>query len=60
MQYTWPEFVAADLSQTTLKEALSGTSWDKSKRTMFIIEGLVSYQLALRVSLLLGLAAAGW
>lgn len=40
-QYTWPEFVAADLSQVSLMEALSGTSWDKTKRTMFIIEGLV-------------------
>lgn len=40
-QFSWPEFVAADLSKVTLKEALSSTSWDRTKRTMFIIEGLV-------------------
>jgi hypothetical protein len=42
LQYSWPEFVAADLSQVSLMEALSGTSWNKTKRTVFIIEGLVS------------------
>ena len=42
LQYSWPEFVAADLSQTTLMDALSTTTWNKTKRTMFIIEGLVS------------------
>jgi hypothetical protein len=42
LQYSWPEFVAADLSRVSLMEALSGTSWDQAKRTMFIIEGLVS------------------
>jgi methyltransferase (TIGR00027 family) len=42
-KYSWPEFVAADLSQVSLMEALSGTSWNKTKRTVFIIEGLVYY-----------------
>lgn len=42
VQYSWPEFVAADLSQTSLMEALSTTTWNSTKRTMFIIEGLVS------------------
>jgi hypothetical protein len=42
LQFSWPEFVGADLSKVTLMEALSGTTWDKTKRTMFIIEGLVS------------------
>jgi len=42
-KYSWPEFVAADLSQTTLMEALSNTTWNSTKRTMFIIEGLVYY-----------------
>jgi len=42
-KYSWPEFVAADLSQTSLMEALSNTSWNRTKRTVFIIEGLVYY-----------------
>lgn len=29
LQYTWPEFVGADLSKVSLMQALSGTSWDK-------------------------------
>lgn len=43
LQYIWPEFVGADLSKVSLMEALSSTSFDATRRTMFIIEGLVYY-----------------
>lgn len=42
-KYIWPEFVGADLAKVSLMEALSRTSFDSTKRTMFIIEGLVYY-----------------
>eukprot|EP00878_Enallax_costatus_P002294 GHUV01002469.1.p1 GENE.GHUV01002469.1~~GHUV01002469.1.p1 ORF type:complete len:300 (+),score=73.22 GHUV01002469.1:1296-2195(+) len=42
-KYIWPEFVGADLSKVSLMEALSKTSFDPTRRTMFIIEGLVYY-----------------
>ncbi|KAF6252539.1 S-adenosyl-L-methionine-dependent methyltransferase [Scenedesmus sp. NREL 46B-D3] len=42
-KYIWPEFIGADLSKVTLMDALSRSSWDSSRRTMFIIEGLVYY-----------------
>jgi len=42
-EFPWPEFVGADLSKATLMEALSGTTFDKTQKTMYIIEGLVYY-----------------
>eukprot|EP00879_Flechtneria_rotunda_P000635 GHRR01000748.1.p1 GENE.GHRR01000748.1~~GHRR01000748.1.p1 ORF type:complete len:385 (+),score=106.17 GHRR01000748.1:472-1626(+) len=42
-KYTWPEFVGADLSKVSLIEALSNTSFDTTKRTLFTMEGLIYY-----------------
>lgn len=42
-KYTWPEFVGADLSKVSLMQALAKTSWDSTRRTMFIMEGLIYY-----------------
>ncbi|WIA21539.1 hypothetical protein OEZ85_000736 [Tetradesmus obliquus] len=42
-KYTWPEFIGADLSKVALMDALNKSSWDSTRRTMFIIEGLVYY-----------------
>jgi hypothetical protein len=32
LQYTWPEFIGADLSKVTLIDALGKSSWDSSRR----------------------------
>jgi hypothetical protein len=32
LQYTWPEFIGADLSKVTLMDALSNSSWDSTRR----------------------------
>jgi hypothetical protein len=32
LQYTWPEFIGADLSKVTLMDALNNSSWDSSRR----------------------------
>jgi hypothetical protein len=32
LQYTWPEFIGADLSKVTLMDALGQSSWDSSRR----------------------------
>lgn len=42
-QYEWPEFVGADLSTVSLEDAMNGTSFQKTKRSLFIVEGLVYY-----------------
>jgi O-methyltransferase involved in polyketide biosynthesis len=43
VQYSWPEFVGADLSKVSLAEALKPTSFDPKQRTLFMTEGLVYY-----------------
>lgn len=42
-EYRWPEFVAADLSSVRLEDALKGTTFQKTTRSLFIVEGLVYY-----------------
>jgi hypothetical protein len=37
-QYSWPEFIAADLSKVCLAEALATSSFDPTKRTFYCIE----------------------
>ncbi|KAG2426758.1 hypothetical protein HXX76_012815 [Chlamydomonas incerta] len=38
-----PTFVAADLSRVSLAEALAGTAFEPSQRTLFTVEGLIYY-----------------
>eukprot|EP01023_Acetabularia_acetabulum_P037892 TRINITY_DN3618_c0_g1_i1.p1 TRINITY_DN3618_c0_g1~~TRINITY_DN3618_c0_g1_i1.p1 ORF type:complete len:393 (+),score=88.68 TRINITY_DN3618_c0_g1_i1:234-1412(+) len=38
-----PEYVAADLGKVSLQDALEGTSFDPTQRTLFTIEGLIYY-----------------
>lgn len=42
-EYRWPEFVSADLSTVSLENAFKGTSFQKTKPSLFIAEGLVYY-----------------
>jgi hypothetical protein len=37
-QYSWPEFIGADLSKVSLKDALARSSFDPRRRTLFVIE----------------------
>eukprot|EP01026_Neomeris_dumetosa_P005107 TRINITY_DN113_c1_g1_i5.p2 TRINITY_DN113_c1_g1~~TRINITY_DN113_c1_g1_i5.p2 ORF type:complete len:283 (+),score=39.31 TRINITY_DN113_c1_g1_i5:430-1278(+) len=38
-----PEYIGADLGKVCLEEALEGTSFDPTQRTLFTIEGLIYY-----------------
>ncbi|KAI8462802.1 MAG: S-adenosyl-L-methionine-dependent methyltransferase [Monoraphidium minutum] len=42
-KYSWPELIGADLSKVSLMDALADSSFDKSKKTFYSIEGLVYY-----------------
>lgn len=43
VQYPRPEFVGADLSKMSLRDALAPTSFDPAHRALFIAEGLTYY-----------------
>jgi len=51
--YPHPTYIAADLAATPLMEALALPSFDRSKKTLFTIEGLVSWQFEFPLLLLM-------
>ncbi|GBF98456.1 S-adenosyl-L-methionine-dependent methyltransferase [Raphidocelis subcapitata] len=42
-KYPRPQFIGADLSQVGLADALAPSDFDRSRRTLYLIEGLVYY-----------------
>jgi methyltransferase (TIGR00027 family) len=53
-RYPRPAYVAADLSVTSLADALAGTGFDASQPTFFLVQGLVMYLAPAAVAGLLG------